>query len=170
MSLWLKQDANSLQPVWTYTDDNSSILLPDITVSRDLYGIPNVMEVVYSTDSGSPITARVVNDDPNSPISTVNRGREVVSRITDPDVYGTPTTTYLQDYAKQQLRNESALEYTLTYSHGYCPVRVGDCVLLNYKRAGLKNVKAKVTRQSIKCEPGCPVEETAVYTTNLWRG
>ena len=41
------QDAASLQPVWTYTDDNSSILYPDINLDRDLYGIPNVVEVVY---------------------------------------------------------------------------------------------------------------------------
>ena len=42
------QDAASLQPVWTYTDDNSSILYPDISLEHDIYGIPNVVEVLYS--------------------------------------------------------------------------------------------------------------------------
>lgn len=42
------QDAASLQPVWTYTDDNSSILYPDMSVEHDIYGIPNVVEVYYS--------------------------------------------------------------------------------------------------------------------------
>lgn len=164
-----EQDLNSLRPVWVYNDDNSSIIQPSIKIDRDLYGIPNVLEVVYSPDGREPIVARVVNNDPNSPISTVNRGREIMTRITDPDIYGSsPTYEYLLDYATQALRDASSLEYTLTYTHGYCPVRIGDCVLLNYTRAGLRNVKAKVTRQSIKCEPGCPVEETAVYTTNLW--
>ena len=41
--------------------------------------------------------------------------------------------------------------------------------MLNYQRAGLKYVKAKVISQSISCETGCPVEETAIYTTKLWR-
>lgn len=162
------QDFNSLQPVWTYTDDNSSILYPDIDMDRDLYGIPNVVEVVYSKSDGLPLFSRVVNDDPNSPISTVNRGREVVSRITDPKINGEPTQYILDAYARQALRNASTLEHTLKYSHGYCPVRLGDCVLLNYDRAGLNGVKAKVIRQSINCETGCKVEETAVYTTNLW--
>lgn len=60
------QDAASLQPVWTYTDDNSSILYPDISLEHDIYGIPNVVEVLYS-GSHDNYYARVVNDDPNSP-------------------------------------------------------------------------------------------------------
>lgn len=162
------QDVAALQPVWTYNDDNSSILYPSITDERDLYGIPNVVEVVYSTDAGY-LFSRVVNDDENSPISTVNRGREIVYRDSNPSVTGNPTQDYLDDYAYQLLRSLSSLEHTITYTHGYCPVRIGDCVLLNYERAGLKNIRAKVTSQSIKCVTGCPVEETAVYTTRLWR-
>ena len=41
-----KQDTAALQPVWTYDDGNSSILYSDITMNHDLYGIPNVVEVV----------------------------------------------------------------------------------------------------------------------------
>ena len=47
---------------------------------------------------------------------------------------------------------------------------MGDCVRLNYSRAGLTNVKAKVISQSIDCRPGCPVTETAVFTMNLLEG
>lgn len=162
------QDIASLQHRWIYTDDNSSILYPEVTNKRDLYGIPNVVEVVYSTDS-SYLFSRIVNDDPNSPISTVNRGREIVYRDTSPNLSGEPTQEMLDDYATQLLRNLSCLEHRITYSHGYCPVRIGDCVLLNYKKADLNNVKAKVIAQSIKCTTGCPVQETAIYTTKLWR-
>lgn len=163
-----KQDAASLQPVWTYDDDNSSILYPDISLDHDLYGIPNVVEVVYSNGKDS-YYSRVVNDDPNSPISTVNRGREIIHRVTDPDLAGDPTERQIHEYAKQLLRDLSSIEYTISYTHGYCDVRVGDCVRLNYVRAGLLNIKAKVISQSIKCEPGCPVSEKAVFTTKLWR-
>ena len=162
-----KQDTASLQPVWTFNDDNSSILYPDISMDNDLYGIPNVVEVVYSSGSDC-YYAKVVNDDPNSPISTVNRGREIKHRVTDPDLIGDPTENQIQEYAEQLLRDLSTLEYTLTYTHGYCPVRLGDCVRLNYKGAGITDVKAKVISQSIKCESGCPVTEKAVFTTKLW--
>jgi len=163
-----KQDISSLQPVWTYNDNNSSILYPEISINQDLYGIPNVVEVIYSK-GGECYHARVVNDDANSPTSTVNRGREIVHRVTDPDLSGDPTENQTQEYAEQLLKELSSIEYTISYSHGYCPVRIGDCVRLNYTKAGLVGVKAKVISQSIKCEPGCPVTEKAVFTTKLWR-
>ena len=162
------QETASLQPVWTYTDDNSSILYPDISLDRDLYGIPNVVEVVYSNGKDN-YYARVVNDNPNSPISTVNRGREIVRRVTNPSLYGDPTENQTKEYAERLLKELSTLECTVTYSHGYCPVRINDCVRLNYVRSGISGVKAKVISQSIDCSAGCKVTETAVYTTNLWR-
>lgn len=162
-----KQDIVSLQPVWTYDDGNSSILYPELSMDHDLYGIPNVVEVIYSKGNTN-LYARVVNDDSNSPISTVNRGREIIHRVTDPEITGNPTESQIKVYANQLLRELSSLEYTITYNHGYCPVRVGDCVRLNYTRAGIKDVKARVISQSIECKPGCHVTEKAVFTSKLW--
>lgn len=162
-----KQEISSLQPVWTYNDNNSSILCPEITLNHDIYGIPNVVEVVYS-NGNDYYTARVVNDDENSPISTVNRGREIVYRETNPSISGNPTEDYIKDYAERLLKALSSVEYSISYTHGYCGTRLGDCVRLNYERAGLVDVKAKIVSQSIKCESGCKVTETAVFTNKLW--
>lgn len=163
-----KQDTASLQPVWTYSDDNSSILQPELDLDHDMYGVPNAVEIIYSNGSNYFHT-KIVNDDPNSPISTVNRGREILHRETDPSISGNPTKEELDQYAERLLSNLSTLEYSVSYTHGYCPVRVGDCVRLNYERAGLTNVKAKVISQSISCASGCQVEERAVFTNKLWR-
>lgn len=163
-----KQALASLQPVWTYNDDNSSILEADFSMDHDLYGIPNVVEVVYSKN-GNHFYSRVVNDDSNSPISIVNRGREIIHRVTDPDMVGDPHQEQIDEYANRLLQELSSLEYTITYSHGYCPVRLGDCVRLNYTRAGAIDIKAKVISQTIKCVSGCTVTEKAVFTTKLWR-
>ena len=163
-----KQDTASLQPVWTYDDGNSSILYPDLEMDHDLYGIPNVVEVTYS-DTHDYYRVRVVNDDENSPTSTVNRGREITYPDTNPRLSGVPTHNQIKEYAERLLKELSTVEYTVTYTHGYCGTRLGDCVRLNYSRAGLNDVKAKIISQSIKCEPGCPVTEKAVFTTKLWR-
>ena len=163
-----KQETASLQPIWTYNDDNSSIIYPELTMEHDLYNIPNAVEIVYS-NSGDYYYTKVVNNDANSLTSTVNRGREIVHRVTDLSAIGNPTHHQIDDYAKQLLKELSSIEYSITYTHGYCPVRLGDCVRLNYSRAGLTNIKAKVISQSIKCEPGCPVTEKAVFTVDLWR-
>lgn len=162
------QKLEQLKPVWTFNDDNSSILYPDINLEHDLYGIPNVVEVVCSTGT-EMYTARVVNDDPNSPTSTVNRGREILYRETSPNIQGIPSTEQINEYAEALLEELSSVEYQVSYKHGYCPVRVGDCVRLNYERADLKDIKAKVISQSINCETSCSVDETAVFTRKLWK-
>ena len=161
------QKTSALKPVWTYDDGNSSILYPELDINHDLYGIPNVVEVVYSNGEVYYV-GRAVNDDKDSPISTVNRGREILHRVINPGIAGEPTKNQINEYAKTLLKEMSSVEYKITYTHGYCPVRIGDCVRLDYSRAGLNNIKAKVISQSIKCEPGCPVTETAVYTKELW--
>jgi hypothetical protein len=162
------QETASMQPVWTYTDDNSSILYPEVTLDKDLYGIPNVVEVIYSNGSDY-YYARVVNDDSNSPTSTINRGREILYRDTNPSLSGDPTRAQIKEYAERLLKSLSSIECTLSYTHGYCPVRLGDCVRFNYAKAGLTDIKAKVIHQSMVCTPGCQVTEKAIFTTKLWR-
>lgn len=169
-----KQETDALQPVWTFDDSNSSILYPNIDDDQDLYGIPNVVEVVYSTGSGVTYIVQAENNDADSPTSIQNRGRKILYRDTEPSITISDSnvedlTAYLEDYAKKLLKELSTLERTISYKHAYCPVRIGDCVRINYTRAGLVNIKAKVISQTISCEPGCPVTETAVYTTKYWR-
>lgn len=165
------QELDSLQPVWTFDDGNSSILLPDISLSRDLYGIPNVVEVIYS-QGGKYVVCRAINDDENSPVSVVNRGREIVHRVAISneklDLSAEYAEEYANEYAKTVLKDMSSIVYSVSYTHAYCPVRLGDCVRLDYKRAGLSDIRAKVVSQSIKCEAGCPVSEKAVFTKKLW--
>lgn len=163
-----KRELETMQPVWTYNDDGESILYTDISMNRDLYGIPNVVEFTYSYGS-SYWNVRVVNDDPNSPISTISRGREIVYRTSESNLSGYITKEQATAYAEKLLKALSTIECTISYTHAYCPVRVGDCVRLNYASSGMTNIKAKVISQSIKCEPGCPVSEKAVFKTKLWR-
>lgn len=161
------QDTASLRPVYTYDDSNSSILYPNVTMQHDIYGIPNVVTVIYSDDTRN-YTAEAINDDENSPTSTVNRGRKIRHRVTNPSFSGAPSENMVQRHAEELLRELSSVEYKLTYTHGFCPVRTDDCVLLDYRDAQLNDIKARVISQTISCEPGCPVTETAAYTVKLW--
>lgn len=161
------REIESLQPVWTYNDGNSSILYPEVTMDHDIFGIPNVVEVMYS--HGSDFKQAVArNEDPNSPVSIQNRGREIPYRDTQPALAGYVTQDQIQEYADRLLRQLSAIEYTISYTHAYCPVRIGDCVRLDYPKAGINNIKAKVISQNINCDLGCHVSEKAVFTTKLW--
>jgi len=162
------QSIEELQPVWTYNDDNSSILYPEVSLKHDIYGIPNVVEVVCTIGTNT-LYSRVTNNDPASPTSIQARGREIIYRETEPALPGYPTQEMVDEYAENLLKSLNSVEYEITYSHGYCPVRLGDCVRLNYLKAGLQDIKAKVIRQTIKCDVGCEVSETAIFTKNLWK-
>lgn len=167
-----EQKIDALEPIWTYNDDNSSILYPEITVEHDIYEIPNRVEVTYTNEGDSEVVqyfAEAENNDLDSPTSIPRRGRKIVHRVTDPEFVGVPTKAQVQEYADNLLKELSTVAYSITYTHGYCPVHLGDCVRLNYTKAGLTNIKAKVISQSIECEPGCPVTETAIFTKELWR-
>ena len=71
------QKTEELQPKWTFNDDNSSILLPELNLKHDLYKIPNVVEVVCSTGT-TIVTSRIENNDPDSPTSIAKRGRRIL--------------------------------------------------------------------------------------------
>lgn len=161
------QKTEALNPRWAYSTDNSSILLADISIDRDIYGIPNVVEVIQKV-SGSIYISRAVNNDPLSPISVTTRGREIVKRITNADFGGaTPTTVQVDEYAQRMLASVSTTSYKISYSHSYCPVRIGDGVIINYPAVGLNNVKAKVISQSIQCDAAMTVNETAEFSVKL---
>lgn len=161
------QSIDSLQPVWTYTVDNTSILYPDFTIDRDLFSIPNVVTVIYSA-SDMVYSVTVKNDDENSPTSIQARGREIEYLDTNPSVLGNPTKKMIDQYAEDLLKSLSTVSYKFTYKHGYCPVRLGDCVRIEYPTLGLRGAKAVVTSQTISCDTGCEVDETASCTKRYW--
>lgn len=162
----------TLQPKWTYTSDNSSILNTDLSVERDLYGVPNVVEIIITTTSGQNVIGTATNEDESSITSIQNRGRRVVHREVNPDILGKVSSKTgefaAEDYAKELLQRLSSLTYTISYTHGYCPVHVGDCVLINYPDAGISNERAYVLTQNIDCKTGCQVQETAILVKSLW--
>jgi len=161
------QKVSALRPVWTFNDGNSSILYPDISRSRDLYGIPNVVEVLCSYGSGYKFY-RAENHESNSPVSIENRGREIIHRVNNPPTLVSPSDAEIKHYAEKLLESLTKEESTITYKHGYCGTSIGRAVRLNYERAGIKNVIAMVVSQTIECKPGCMVTEKAVYTTKMW--
>lgn len=163
------RDIDTLSPLWTYDDGNSSILYPEVSMSHDLFGIPNVVEVTYSSMFGTHTVSKE-NNDISSPVSIPSRGRRIPYRVTNPSgLSENPTYTEVDLFAENLLKSLSTLQCSVTYTHGYCPVRLGDCVRLDYTKAGLNNTKAKVISQTIKCVPGCQVQEKAIFNVKLWR-
>lgn len=163
-----RQDVQSLTPLWTYMDDEISILYPDISIDDDIYGVPNKCTVVY-TNEGANMECTVVNDRASSPISTVNRNRVVFHREMNPDFGGKPTESQLKIYTENLLESLSTINDTITYSHGFTPPRLYDAVRIHHRRGDMLDIKARVTSQKITCTKGLKVDETAEFTKKLWK-
>ena len=152
------REPSALAPVWTYEDGANSILIGGIDDECDWYGLPNVVQVVASTDT-STFVGEAVNNDGASALSTVSRGRDVVERITDPEL-AVVTQASADRLARKKMEELGHVERRLTYEHGYCPVVIGDCVRVLSRRHGV-NAKARVVKQTLSLKTGCTVTEEA---------
>lgn len=161
------RDPAAMSPVWEYRDDIRSIMLPDVADECDWSGLPNKYVAVVSADDGC-VVGTAVNDSAASPISTVSRGRVVLLRDDSPDLPKTASQALADAYARRKLREASRAEHEVGYTHLYCPVRLGEGVLVDYARAGFK-ARCKVTRQVIPHDAACKVAEAAQYTESYWR-
>jgi len=112
-------------------DPDTLVVLP-ITRTNDIFSAPNKFIVFCANPEKSEnMVAVAVNDNPQSPISTVRRGREIVSVSTVDNI---ASQAALQEYA-ERLRNDSLLTgETVTISTGLMPGwGVGDAVAMHQR-------------------------------------
>lgn len=63
---------------YEYAADRKSLLEPDVDVNFDLFDVANKWVVTVSEPDRPELTSSYTNDEPDSPTSTVNRGRTIV--------------------------------------------------------------------------------------------
>lgn len=75
------KDPSATGAGYTYAADMLSVILPQLSVTQDFYNVPNVFIAISSNpDAKQDYRAVYVNDNPLSPLSTVRRGRNIVSK------------------------------------------------------------------------------------------
>ena len=108
--------------------DNDAIE-PELTISNDWYACPNVFRAICGDE-----TAEARDDDKHSPLSTVNRKREIWKEENCKLNDGESITAY----AIRRLKEEQKCEFTVEYSRRYNPdLKPGDLVTLRYPKQGL---------------------------------
>lgn len=158
--------AEALQPTWVFSDTpGHSILFPDVSEEYSWFDVPNAVEIVFE-GQGATIVGRAENTAASSPVSSSSRGYEAGLRENS----AVPTTSQeaADAAAMRRLRELSQAERRLAYRHAYCPVRLGDCIQLDYTRFALR-AKLLVRRQVISCtSSSCSVDEQGTWTERLW--
>ena len=143
------------ETIRTFDPLNADVLEPTLKITRDWYACPNVLRAV----SGD-LVAVARDDSDTSPLSTINRGREVWAEESN---VALNTGESIAEYAVRRLKELQLVETTASYTRRYDPdVLVSDRVRLNYPKQGL-NGAYEITSQKIKLGYGCTTEEEVKY-------
>ena len=127
------------------------VIEPSISVSFDWYECPNVFRAVQDN-----LYAVARDDDPESFLSTVSRGREIWAEELSCDFNSGES---IAEYARRRLKELQSQGITASYDRRYHPdVLVGDLVMLRYPRQGLDGF-FEVTSQSIELGHGAKTGE-----------
>lgn len=137
----------------TFSPDND-IVGTSFTRSRDWFSCPNVFRA-----SAEDLTAVARDDDPDSPLSTVSRGREIWAEEDSTTLKDGET---IAQYARRRLKELQALTEKAQYTRRFLPqVNIGSVVALNYSQ--IQGVY-KVTNQSISLDASAPTQEDVART------
>lgn len=114
----------SVDPVAEFSPLVLDIVETSLSVERDWFECPNVFRATLNE-----MSAVARDDDPDSPLSTVNRGREIWMQD-EADLSDDET---LAEYAKRKLKEAQAVAEKAKYQRRFLPdVNVGDVVRLDY--------------------------------------
>ena len=123
----------------------------ELTVEYDWYSAPNVFRAVTDTDA---VTIR--DEDPDSRLSTVTRGREIWMEETDCKLNDGES---LQGYAERRLKEEQTVVYKVKYKRRFHPdILVSDRVGLHYPAQDIQGTFI-VESQSIELGLGATTSE-----------
>ena len=128
----------------------------ELEVSYDWFKCPNVFRAI-----SDDLTAEVRDDDPDSPLSTVSRGREIWAQETNCDLNDNEG---IGEYAHRRLKELQRVTESISYDRRLHPdLRVGDLVRIHYPVQRIDGIY-RVDSQSIKLEAnGKTSEEVSGY-------
>ncbi len=127
------------------------ILEVDWSSENDWYDSPNVLRV-----TSGEVTAIVRDDDPDSPYSTVTRGREI---WTEEHEVVLNSNQSLSQYALDRLKALQHTTYKLSYTRRYVPgIRVSDYISIFYPEVNLYGT-FEVSSQTINIGSGARTSE-----------
>ena len=128
---------------YTYADNQAGVIVPGVDQMLDLFGVANQWTLVVSEPDQDPISSTYTNNDPGSPLSTVNRGRTIVD-FRDQQKAADQTT--LDDLVARLAFEASQVYEILEFASALMPIHSGNDVLrFEYSRLA---VAAKYAEQS----------------------
>lgn len=121
---------------YAYIDDELSVTLIGAEEELDTFDVPNVFTVVRTNEEEGPLVSTYVNNNPDSPLSTVNRGRNIVDhREIDNIADQQALDSYVERIAFEtsQVYGRIRFKSALMPVHGYA-----DILQMRYRDLGIE--------------------------------
>jgi len=145
-------EPKSDEPVVTFDPFAVDVLETKIKVKADWFSCPNVFMAIYED-----LTAIARDDSEDSPLSTVNRGREVWAVDSSCNLADNET---IEEYAWRRLAEKQSIKKTAEYDRRFYPdVVPGDMIRLHYPEQNIDGA-FRVTSQSIALSHAATTSET----------
>lgn len=140
----------------SYRADELSIIAQTMDVERDYFDVPNHWICVVSNPDQEIYRSEYVNDNSDSPLSTINRGIHLVKMVDGPDVVASQQE--LDAYVARVAFAEMQIFETITFSTAVFPHDALEIVALSHPCAtGIY----QETGWTIPLEVGQPMSHTA---------
>ena len=136
---------------YVYSDDELSVMYSGMSEELDTFGIYNSWVVTFSNPEREPLVSTYTNDNPESPTSTINRGRLIVDvREIDNIADQQALDAHVQRIAfeSSQVYGKIEFETAIMPMHDY-----NDVIELNYQPLGIQG-KYSETGWTIPLEVG----------------
>jgi len=147
-------EPNSNTEVALFDVTDHDVIELSLTDEYDWYSCPNVLRVI-----SDDLTTIARDDNPDSMLSTVSRGREIWAEETSVTL---GTNESIGAFAIRKLKELQSPARTVTYARRFDPnVTVGDVVRLNHPEIGIDGA-FRITSQSLELAYGCRTSEEAV--------
>ena len=120
---------------YTYRDDDQSVMFPDVEQSLDLWNVPNKWVLSVSEADRAPLRSVYTNSNPDSPTSTVGRGRTIMA---DPIAVDAVDQTTLDAMVARRAYEASQVYEKVSFGTGIMPMHSNaDVLTLEFTGLGI---------------------------------
>lgn len=155
------RDPAEIAPSWRFEEGPRAKFCAEMEEEYDYTNTANHVVVRYANDAGEVVVGEAWDNDPESALSTVSRGRTITKGYSYTELPALTASQTRQEYADARARTLLSTAQSVvrryTFTHAYCPVAVNDRVELAYASAGIDEM-VQVRTQTITLKAGCPVE------------
>lgn len=121
---------------FNYITNSISIIKTDRTLELDLFNVPNVFIAISSNGESESLTSIYINDNPNSKVSTVSRGRNITKIYEVSDIANQET---LDSYVRRLAYNYTATYEKIVFSTSIIPLHEnGNCLYIDDDFGGIR--------------------------------